>query len=143
MAHERICVVCGKHYEYCKNCSQYAHLPTWMYAYCSEPCKETYLIINKYDYKHISATDALDALEEYNVNIKEPGMVKSMEEIKKEAKSERKKRKKENKYKEWLPIGKKDEETDNTVVEEKENVTDVDNATYINNATDIVDLIND
>lgn len=91
MAHERICVVCGKQYQYCKRCKQFEHLPTWMFAYCSEPCKETYMTLNKFDFGHISAKEAMDELETYKVKIVNKEMLKSVKQIKKELSDSKKK----------------------------------------------------
>ena len=117
MAHERICVVCGAQHRYCKNCAEFDHLPTWHYAYCSEPCKETYMILNKYDYKHISAEEAKAELDALGVKIKNPEMLKSVDAIKKELKAQKKK---EKKYKEWIPENKEEEtiETNDDTIED-------------------------
>lgn len=134
MAYERICVTCGKQYRYCKNCSEFSHLPTWMYAYCSEPCKDTYMVLNKYDFKHITAEEAQEELERLGVNVANPEMIKSMEAIKREIKVNKKKKKKEERYREWIPdVVESESFVDNTEVnEEFENH---------NEQSDIVNLI--
>lgn len=91
MAHERTCVVCGKKYQYCKRCKQFEHLPTWMFAYCSEPCKETYMILNKYDFGHIDASEAQEEINTYNVKVANKEMQKSIKKIKKEISDSKKK----------------------------------------------------
>lgn len=58
MAHERNCTVCGKQYNYCPNCSQYAGMEKWHIEYCSEQCKNTYSTINRYAFKHITKDEA-------------------------------------------------------------------------------------
>jgi hypothetical protein len=95
MSHERTCVVCGNEYQYCKRCRQFEHLPTWMFAYCSEPCKETYMVINKYEYGHIDATSALEELNTYKVKIANKEMLKTVTNIKKESSKAKKNAQKE------------------------------------------------
>jgi len=58
MAHERNCTVCGKQYKYCPRCSQYDSMEKWHVEYCTEQCKNTYSIINKYVFKHIDKDEA-------------------------------------------------------------------------------------
>ena len=58
MAHERNCTVCGRQYKYCPKCSQYDGMEKWHVEYCSEQCKNTYSIINKYAFKHITEDEA-------------------------------------------------------------------------------------
>ena len=54
---ERHCTVCGTSYQYCSQCSDFAHLPRWMDAYCSEDCKDIYNItagwLNGWDSKEV------------------------------------------------------------------------------------------
>ena len=59
MAHERNCTVCGKQYNYCPKCSQYDGMEKWHIEYCTEQCKNTYSIINKYVFKHIDKSEAM------------------------------------------------------------------------------------
>ena len=63
MAHERNCTVCGKQYNYCPKCLQYSNMEKWHISYCSEQCRNTYLIINKYAFKHIDKNQAKTLLE--------------------------------------------------------------------------------
>ena len=63
MAHERNCTVCGKQYNYCPKCLQYSNMEKWHIEYCSEQCKNTFSIINKYAFKHIDKDMAKRLLE--------------------------------------------------------------------------------
>ena len=63
MAHERNCIICGKEYRYCPKCAQYDSMEKWHVEYCSEQCRNTYLIINKYAFKHIDKETAKMLLE--------------------------------------------------------------------------------
>ncbi len=84
--HNRICTVCGSHYDYCPYCAQYDGQPTWRIAYCSEPCRETYMAINMYAYKHISAEEAAEVLSTHNVKIANKELAKIEKDIKKAVK---------------------------------------------------------
>ena len=70
MTHERNCTVCGKQYKYCPKCSQYDNMEKWHIEYCSEQCKNTYLTVNKYAFKHINKEEAKMLLEGNNINTK-------------------------------------------------------------------------
>ena len=63
MAHERNCTVCDKQYKYCPKCLQYSNMEKWHIEYCSEQCKNTFSIINKYAFKHIDKDMAKRLLE--------------------------------------------------------------------------------
>lgn len=70
MAHERKCSVCGKTYEYCPRCRQYASLPKWKLNFCDEACKEVYDTVDKFVFKHISAEDAKEVIAKSSVVVK-------------------------------------------------------------------------
>ena len=91
MAHDkRTCVVCGKRYRYCPRCAEFNSLPTWILAYCSEPCQQTDFLTNKYVYKHISADDAAKEIEKLGVEVQNAEIQKIINEIKSEAKPQKK-----------------------------------------------------
>lgn len=69
MAHKKICVVCGKEYEYCPRCKQYISMEKWHNRFCSEPCKNIYDIVNSFSFNHISANDANDKLNKIKVKV--------------------------------------------------------------------------
>lgn len=52
------CVICGSEYSYCPRCDADKHKPTWMFAYCSERCRNIEQILNKYQFGHINAGQA-------------------------------------------------------------------------------------
>jgi hypothetical protein len=86
MAHERKCVVCGKTYKYCKRCAQYAFLPTWMTAYCSESCKNTYLAVNQFEFGHIDAVEAEKIIDSLKVKVSNAELNSSIKKIRKAVK---------------------------------------------------------
>lgn len=90
MAHERICVVCGKQYRYCRRCKEFEHLPTWMFSYCSEQCKETYMTLNKFEFGHIDAKTAIEELNSNKVKVANEELLKSVTKIKKEVSKSKK-----------------------------------------------------
>ena len=69
MAHERKCTVCGKQYKYCPKCLQYSNMEKWHIDYCGEQCRNTYLTINKYIFKHIDKETAKQFLEGNKISI--------------------------------------------------------------------------
>lgn len=68
MKHERICVVCGKHYAYCPACDEYKDLPKWMFAFCSENCKDIYSTFNALNAGTISEEDAKARFKELDIS---------------------------------------------------------------------------
>ena len=63
MAHERTCSVCGRSYNYCPRCKEFDSMEKWHIQYCSEQCKNTSSIINRYAFKHINKAEAKKLLE--------------------------------------------------------------------------------
>ena len=63
MRHDRECVICGRHYDYCPNCAQYDEKPRWMFMFDNENCKKIYDVVN--DYK-IGKIDAQAARSRFN-----------------------------------------------------------------------------
>lgn len=88
MKHERVCSVCGKHYEYCPNCSRYMNLPRWMFMFHDENCKKIYDVINAYKTGEISADSArarLIKLDPQRRIVTDAGFKKAIDEIYKKA----------------------------------------------------------
>lgn len=100
MKHERKCIVCGKTYEYCPRCKQYASSPKWKINFCSEDCKNIFEVIDKFIFKHISAEDAKKELNNTKVVINNDELKKVVNSImvsedNKDKEEKRKKRKDE------------------------------------------------
>lgn len=68
MTHNRNCTICGKEYQYCPHCAQYASMPKWYSRFCGEECKDIYDVINKFAFSKISAKDAKDALSGHDLS---------------------------------------------------------------------------
>ena len=96
MAYERQCTVCGKIYEYCPRCSKYNHMEKWHIEYCSDQCRTTSSIINRYAFKHITKDEAMKLLKENNITKKStllPSRKEYIDEILKQEKRTVKKKK--------------------------------------------------
>ena len=109
----RTCCVCGKSYSFCPTCNpEDKDKPYWMFAWCSENCKEIYNVTSQYENEQLSAKEAkkqldkldLSRLEHYGSSYK-----KSIEKINSEVVSQNKKNKATVKF---------DPVVENTVVEE-------------------------
>ena len=70
MSKIKICVVCGKEYEYCGHCDKNAQENNWKKKYCSKDCSDVFDIVSKYAYKHISIEDAKNELIGKTINTK-------------------------------------------------------------------------
>ena len=46
--HKKTCILCGKEYSYCSNCSEYANLPVWHNIYHDENCKNIFNIATNF-----------------------------------------------------------------------------------------------
>ena len=67
MAHERNCTICGKEYRYCPKCKEFDSMEKWHIEFCSEQCKNTSSIINRYAFKHIDKAEAKKLLEKNGI----------------------------------------------------------------------------
>lgn len=45
------CIICGKSYTFCTNCSKFDHLPRWMGMFHSKECKDIFDTISDYQSK--------------------------------------------------------------------------------------------
>lgn len=64
----RTCSVCRKTYKYCLKCREYEYLPTWMFAFCSENCKDIYSITSDYEDKRVTADEAKKQLDKLDLS---------------------------------------------------------------------------
>ena len=65
----RTCSVCRKTYKYCPKCREYESLPTWMFAFCSENCKNIYGVTSDYEDRHITADEAKKQLDKFDLSM--------------------------------------------------------------------------
>lgn len=65
----RTCSVCRKTYKYCPKCREYESLPTWMFAFCSENCKNIYITTSDYEDRHITADEAKKQLDKFDLSM--------------------------------------------------------------------------
>ena len=54
----RNCIVCGKEYEYCNNCSSHVSFPAWMAIYHSDNCRQIMNIATEYMAGNLNKSDA-------------------------------------------------------------------------------------
>ena len=59
---ERTCIACRGKYHYCPKCTEDANKPVWMFAFCSEECKETFTIVRDYCGKKLTKSGAKSML---------------------------------------------------------------------------------
>ncbi len=88
MKHERTCVICGKKYSYCPNCSAYLDKPRWMFMFDDEKCKNIYDVLNAYKTNSMSADEAkakLNRIDPERKSVKDPGFKATVQEIYKSA----------------------------------------------------------
>lgn len=67
MANERICLICGKKYNFCPRCPGGAKLPSWMSIYDNEDCKRVFEICSAYVNKKMSKGDAVIKLKSFKL----------------------------------------------------------------------------
>ena len=69
MAKIRTCMICGKSYEFCNNCREYAQEPGWKILYHDEKCKMIGDLWYAYRGKEISKEDVRRAMSNVKPNI--------------------------------------------------------------------------
>ena len=66
---ERTCIVCGKKYRYCGNCSDNnVKKETWRNIYCSDNCKKIFEILSAQANGHITDREAYSEISKLNTN---------------------------------------------------------------------------
>lgn len=68
---ERICSVCKRTYKYCPSCKEDAKKPTWLFAFCSENCRNIYNITSDFENNQITDIEAKAKLEKLDLSRKE------------------------------------------------------------------------
>ena len=69
MAKERTCMMCGRHYQFCRHCKEYEHEPRWKYLYHDEKCKAIGDLWYAYRGNEISKSEAKKAMSAFKPNI--------------------------------------------------------------------------
>lgn len=69
MAHKRICVVCGKEYEYCPTCGADRQKPSWMMSYHDNNCRMIWKVLSAVGAGQISKDEAAKQLNSLNTDI--------------------------------------------------------------------------
>ena len=63
------CVACGIKYSYCPDCSRADSLkPTWHNDFCSEPCKDLWFTLARYNMNRITKSEAKSTILELDLN---------------------------------------------------------------------------
>ena len=66
---KRKCIICGKEYEWCGNCSDTINKnETWRNLYCSENCRNIYNILTMHSLKHTNDQQAGDQLKNVDLS---------------------------------------------------------------------------
>ena len=82
MANNRICLTCGKAYEYCGSCPSTVNLPVWKNLFDTENCKTVFETASDYAQKVITKESAKEKLLKCDLNVefkeKIDGLVKEI-----------------------------------------------------------------
>lgn len=68
MANNRICLTCGKHYEYCGSCPSSLNLPVWKNIFDTDNCKTVFETVSDYAQKAITKESAKTRLSKCDVS---------------------------------------------------------------------------
>lgn len=68
---ERMCSVCKCNYKYCPSCKDDSKKPTWLFAFCSENCRNIYNITSAFEDKQLVDIEAKKKLEKLDLSRKE------------------------------------------------------------------------
>lgn len=69
MANNRICLACGKAYEYCGSCPSSLNLPVWKNIFDTENCKTVFETVSDYAQNAITKESAKNKLSKCNTSI--------------------------------------------------------------------------
>ena len=82
MANNRICLTCGKAYEYCGSCPSSLNLPVWKNLFDTENCKTVFATVSDYAQKVITKESAKEKLSKCDLSVefkeKVDGLVKEI-----------------------------------------------------------------
>lgn len=56
------CIVCGKEYRYCPNCSEYDKMPRWMSMFCGDNCHDIFQVACDFENGDITKEEAVNKL---------------------------------------------------------------------------------
>ena len=68
MANNRICLTCGKSYEYCGSCPSSLNLPVWKNLFDTDNCKTVFETVSDYAQKAITKESAKVRLSKCDVS---------------------------------------------------------------------------
>lgn len=68
MANNRICLTCGKAYEYCGSCPSSLNLPVWKNIFDTENCKTVFETVSDYAQNAITKEEAKAILSNCNIS---------------------------------------------------------------------------
>ena len=68
MANNRICLSCGKQYEYCGSCANSRNLPAWKNIFDTETCKDIFECVSDYEQNAITKEHAKEMLSKYDLS---------------------------------------------------------------------------
>lgn len=69
MANNRICLACGKAYEYCGSCPSSLNLPVWKNIFDTENCKTVFETVSDYAQNAITKESAKKRLSESDTSV--------------------------------------------------------------------------
>lgn len=85
MANNRVCLACGKAYEYCNSCPSSLNLPVWKNLFDTENCKTVFETASDYAQGAITKESARVKLSKCDINVSFKGNIKKiLKEINKE-----------------------------------------------------------
>ena len=67
MAKERVCLFCGRSYQYCPNCREYDSYPKWMGEFDTEKCHDLYTVMSGYNLGLKTKEDVKTVLDKHNI----------------------------------------------------------------------------
>lgn len=68
MANNRICLTCGKAYEYCSSCPNSLNLPVWKNLFDTENCKTVFETVSDYAQEVITKESAKSKLSKCDIS---------------------------------------------------------------------------
>jgi len=66
----KVCLLCGKTYEYCTSCAKDVQKPSYLKEFCSEECNTIYATVVRYERKELTKEEARKILIKNGANEK-------------------------------------------------------------------------
>lgn len=65
------CIVCGKEYRFCPNCTEFDKMPRWMSLFCGDNCHDVFAVANDYEGGILTKEKAAEELKKLDLSARD------------------------------------------------------------------------